>query len=291
MRRRRLITGMSALAVAPRPARAAEATDARLVAMTFNIRLDLVSDGPNAWPLRRELVASLLRFHGVDVLGVQEALAHQVRHLAEDLPGHAWVGAGREDGREAGEFSAVFYRRERFEPGASGTFWLSPTPEVAGRRGWDAAFPRVATWVELRERRSGRAFLVVNTHFDHRGEQARAESAALLVSWLKQRSPERPALLLGDFNCAPGSAPYRTLTAPGALVDAIETSPLGHHGPTFTFQGFDFTTRTGEAIDHVLLRPSPSWSVLRHGTLADHRDGRCPSDHYPVLVELALRAG
>ena len=154
--------------------------------------------------------------------------------------------------------------------------------------GWDAAFPRVATWARLRDRDSGHTLLVVNTHFDHHGEIARRESAILLEAWLRERSGTSLAVLLGDFNSTTASDAYRTLTAPDRLVDGASLSESPHHGPSFTFQGFDFSATACETIDFVFLRNPAGVRVLRHGALSDHWDGRYPSDHFPVLVELRL---
>lgn len=306
MHRRRLVSGLTgaglglALPASGQPARDGASSmlgDARgngterINLMTFNIRLDLASDGPNAWPHRHGFVASMLRFHDVDIAGVQEALSHQLSELTRDAPEYRFVGVGRDDGRQAGEFSAILYRHDRFEVVDSGTFWLSATPEAPGSRGWDAAFPRVATWAKLRDRRSGAALLVVNTHFDHRGDVARRESAALLASWMSDPARNGPAVLLGDFNCTSASDAYRTVTVKGDLVDSASLCATPHHGPSFTFQGFDFSARSGETIDFVFLRKHSGLTVVRHGTLADHWDGRYPSDHFPVLVELLLAPG
>src|SRR5688500_6102370 len=206
--------------------------------MTFNLRLDLASDGPNAWPYRRDWVASLIRFHAPDAVGVQEALAHMLTELDTRLPGFARVGVGRADGREGGEFSAILYRTDRLELLDDGTFWLSPTPEVAGSKGWDAAIERIATWARFRDRRTGCSYLHVNTHFDHVGEQARQESARLIRRRLPSLARGLPIVLTGDLNTEPTAAPYRVFTrdtlgadAQPPLLDAFHRSTTGHYGP------------------------------------------------------------
>jgi endonuclease/exonuclease/phosphatase family metal-dependent hydrolase len=255
--------------------------------MTFNIRYDTPNDGPNAWPHRKDWVASLVRFHGADAVGVQEAEAHQLTDLDARLPGFARVGVGRTDGRAEGEFSAILYRAERLALLDSGTFWLSPTPEVPGSKGWDTAIERIATWARFEDRRTGCRHVHLNTHFDHIGEQARQESARLIRHRLAALAGGLPVIVTGDLNTPPEGAPYRILTrdtiagAVPPLVDAFAASRSGHYGPTSTWTEFR-AIEPGRRIDYVLV--SSGIEVLAHGILPDSWDGRFPSDHLPVLA-------
>jgi endonuclease/exonuclease/phosphatase family metal-dependent hydrolase len=275
--------------VAEQPAPAASAVVAPLRVMTFNLRLDVASDGPNAWPYRRDRVAGLIRFYDADVVGVQEALAHMLSELDTRLPGFARVGVGRADGRAGGEFSAILYRTDRLELLESGTFWLSPTPEVPGSKGWDAAIERIATWGRFRDRRTGCTYVHLNTHFDHIGEQARQESAKLIRGRLATLSAGLPVLVTGDLNSDPSSAAYRVFTrdsiagAVAPLRDAHAVSRDGHYGPESTWTAFR-EIEPGRRIDYVLV--SSGVPVLAHGILTDRWDGRFPSDHLPVLAML-----
>jgi endonuclease/exonuclease/phosphatase family metal-dependent hydrolase len=258
--------------------------------MTFNIRYDNPNDGVNAWPNRREWVASLIRFHGADVVGVQEALAHMLTELDQRLPGFARVGVGRADGRARGEFSAILYRTDRLALLDSGTFWLSPTPEVVASKGWDAAIERVATWARFRDRRTGCSLLHLNTHFDHMGEQARQESARLIRRRLPGLAAGLPMVVTGDLNADPTSGAYRILTrdtiagASPPLSDAMTVSRSGHYGPTSSWTAFK-AIEPNRRIDYVLV--SSAVEVLSHGILPDSWDGRFPSDHLPVLASVA----
>jgi endonuclease/exonuclease/phosphatase family metal-dependent hydrolase len=258
--------------------------------MTFNIRYDNPRDGVNAWPNRKDWVASLIRFHGADAVGVQEALLRQLGDLDARLPGWARVGVGRTDGREAGEFSAILFRTDRLEPLESGTFWLSPTPEVPGSKGWDAAIERVATWARFRDRRTGCRYLHLNTHFDHLGEQARQESARLIRRRLPELAAGLPVIVTGDLNATPSSAAYRIFTrdtiagAIPPLADAYAVSRTGHYGPNSSWTEFK-AIDPGHRIDYVLV--SPGVDVLAHGVLTDSWEGRFPSDHMPVLATVA----
>jgi endonuclease/exonuclease/phosphatase family metal-dependent hydrolase len=278
--------------VAPTSASVSATTPLRV--MTFNLRLDVASDGPNAWPHRRDRVAALIRFHGADVVGVQEALAHMLTDLDGRLPGFARIGVGRADGRAGGEFSAILYRADRVELIDSGTFWLSPTPDVPGSKGWDTAIERVATWGRFRDRRTGCRYVHLNTHFDHIGEQARQESARLIRRRLADLSAGLPVIVTGDLNAEPTSAPYRVFTrdtiagAIPPLRDALTVSKDGHYGPTSSWTAFK-EIEPGRRIDYVLV--SQPITVLAHGILTDRWDDRFPSDHLPVVAVLGPICG
>ena len=255
-------------------------------AMTFNIRLDIASDGENAWSHRQEMVAALIRHEAPDLLGTQEVLLHQKQYLETALPDYTFVGVGRDDGAQGGEFSPLAWRSERFELLEAGTFWLSPTPDVPGKA-WDAAYPRVATWAVLRDRRSGATVRALNTHFDHVGVVARANAARMIAQWVASGpAADAPAIVMGDFNSPPGSEPYRILadTARSGLADARAISRAPPYGPPGTFTAFDIAAATEAPIDHVFV--SAGLAVERLAVVTQHWEGRLPSDHYPVVVDL-----
>lgn len=260
--------------------------------MSFNIRYANHGDGLNAWPFRRTMVAGSLRFHDIDVAGLQEALRSQIDDLAKQLPQYDWVGVGRDDGKDAGEFSPIFYRRDRFALIDSGTFWLSPTPEKVASKGWDAALPRIATWARLKEKRLGRVWYFLNTHFDHVGEKAREESAKLIFERLRTIADNQLLLVLtGDFNVRKDSASYRTLTSnpPGGdgwhLDDAHAKTESPHFGLTTTWNGFERPV-PDQKIDFILF--AGPLRVLQHAIPGDMADGRFASDHYAVVAEFAV---
>lgn len=249
--------------------------------MTFNIRVDLASDGENAWPERKEIAASMIRFHAADLVGLQEALPRQLADLEALLPAFRRVGVGR--GADLGdEASAILYRADRFELIEHDTFWLSETPAVAGSLGWDARYPRIVTWAKLRDRRTGEILLHFNTHLDHAGAVARREGALLLRSRIDALAKDDPVIVTGDFNATPDSEPYAIMTAdPDRLRDAFAISQCPPHGPSGSWNGFTAIER-GRRIDYVFV--SPGWRVLEHAILSDSFDGRFPSDHLPVLA-------
>lgn len=250
---------------------------------TYNLRLNTPDDGPNAWPQRRDTVRALIGYHQIDLLGTQEGLIDQVEDLAA-MPGFAYVGVGRDDGKRAGEHSAIFYRTDRFALLAHGDFWLSETPTVPGK-GWDATCcNRIASWAKLRERRSRRVFFVFAVHFDHQGVIARRESAHLMLREMHDIAGDSPVLCLGDFNATPDSEPIGIMSA--ALRDARQVSQTPPYGPVGTFNDFRIDAPLKDRIDYIFL--GPGWQVLRYAALTDSRDGRFPSDHLPVVARVRL---
>ncbi len=216
---------------------------------------------------------------------MQEVLRGQVDDLEMLLPEYAWFGVGRDDGVDGGEFSPVFYRRERFELVDGETFWLSESPNLAGSKSWDAALTRIASWVILRDTITGQYFFHLNTHFDHRGDRARFESAALIVSSLERLADGNPVIVTGDFNVEPDTAAYRVMT--DRLIDARLGSVSEPHGPETTFAGFTVDPEeTGGRIDYIFV--DDSISVLSYGVVSDQWHGHYPSDHLPVVAELVL---
>ena len=257
--------------------------------MTFNIRYDEPKDGVNAWPNRKQKVADVIRFHNADIVGVQEALLSQLRDLEKLLPYLAWCGVGRDDGKEAGEYSAILYRKSRFRLLACETFWLSPTPQTPGSKGWDAAYPRIVTFAKFRDRVTRRTFYHFNTHFDHRGEKARTESASLILRKIGEIAGTSPFVLTGDLNVKEDSDAYKTLTNKNAttkLSDARYASVNGHFGGDSTFNEFK-ELQPGRKIDYIFVREG--MRVLEHGALSDQWNGLWASDHIPVLAEIELR--
>lgn len=255
-------------------------------AVTFNIRYGTAPDGVHRWESRRDLLLQTLRTLDPDVLGLQEVLAFQADVLREALPEYGFVGVGRDDGREGGEFAPILYRKRRFTPVASGYFWLSPDSRTPGSVGWDAALTRMVTWVRLQFRENPLvSCTVLNTHLDHRGSVARAESAKLLRRTIEALGGT-PVVLLGDFNCTPGSPPYDTLTLPwgngGELLDTFSLAQ-DSAGGSGTFHGFR-GTRDGGRIDWILV--NRRWRVLHCEIDHSQQEGRYPSDHFPVAATL-----
>lgn len=260
--------------------------DAAVDVMTFNIRVDVASDGEDAWPNRVEAVAATIR--EADVVGVQEATPAMLDTLMARLPAFRRFGVGREaDG--GGEQSAILVRRGRFDVVAGGTFWLSPTPTEAGSVGWDAALPRIATWARL-EDADGRTFTLVNTHFDHVGETARTESASLVAERAVALADGGPLVVTGDMNATPDTDAYAALAA--ALDDARLVSETPPAGGDATWNAFG-TATDDRRIDYVFV--AGPVRVLQTATL-DRTIGdvlgtdnpRLPSDHHAVTATLTF---
>ncbi len=275
---------------------------AALAVMSFNIRYNNPGDSLDAWPERSQDVATLIRYHAPDVVGLQEALRGQLVDLAHALPEYAWIGEGRSREERGNEYSAILYRRDRLRVVESGTFWLSETPETPYSRGWDAALERIATWARFEVLGSeaelgsdggpggdpaaastSKRLVHLNTHFDHRGEQARLESARLIAAWTRANAGGDPVVVTGDLNTLPGSAPIAALSGAG-LHDAFTATATPHHGPTGTWNGFraiDIERR----IDYIFI--DARVRVEKHAILPGIRpNGRFASDHLPVLAHI-----
>jgi endonuclease/exonuclease/phosphatase family metal-dependent hydrolase len=267
--------------------------DAALRVMTFNIRLNTPGDGPNAWPHRKTLAASMIRFHDADIVGLQEVLRNQLDDLTLLLRDYGWFGVGRDDGKDAGEFMTVFYRKDRLKVLEQSTFWLAETTDKP-IKGWDADCYRVVTWGKFSDLETGKVFYLFNTHFDHMGVIARRESAKLLLKSVEQIAGVFPVIVTGDFNSTPDSEPYQILTLgwpelpAGKLVDTESISLYPHHGPQGTVSGWNFDNMAkANTIDYIFIKNNVK--SLRHATLSDNFDGRFPSDHMPVLAELEIQ--
>jgi len=254
--------------------------------MTYNLRVAVADDAEPSWTVRREAVASMIRFHAPDVVGVQEALRPMIDDLDERLGDYAWVGRGR--GADQDEHCALFYRPARLTLDRHDTFWLSTTPEEDGSRSWGAAYPRIVTWAAFTDDPSPLSLVVANTHFDHDSARARRESARILGRRVDPLADSTPLAVVGDLNAPPRSSPYRHLVDSDgpALRDALYESARPHHGPLATFNGFDAQVQPGERIDYVFVRGP--LTVQRHGTLTDRWNGHFPSDHCPVVADVSL---
>lgn len=253
--------------------------------MTYNIRLNTASDSLNAWPYRKDNLASQVLFHEVQLLGVQEALHNQMVDLKERLPRYKFVGVGRDDGKEKGEYSAIFYDTARLQVLQSSTFWLSLTPEVPGSKSWDAAITRIVTWARFKDKKSNKIFYAFNTHFDHLGKEARRESARLLLQKVAAIAGKTRAVVTGDFNATPNDEPIQVVTEKNNalhLTDSKALSGTPHYGPEGTFNGFGAKERDNLPIDYIFLKGP--WKVKKHATLSQTWGGRFASDHFAVFA-------
>ncbi|WP_169976566.1 endonuclease/exonuclease/phosphatase family protein [Tautonia rosea] len=261
--------------------------------MSFNIRYGTAGDGKDAWEHRKDLVIETIKTFSPDLLGTQETLAFQRDFLATKLPEYSSFSAGRDDGREQGEMMAVFYRTDRFQVIDSGHFWLSETPDQPGSTSWDSSLPRMVTWLKLRDLQNADSLPVAlfNTHFDHRGEMARLESARLLRRMIAKLAPIARVVVTGDFNCAEGSPPYQAIfvedsdTGPN-LIDTYRAAHPEHRSDEGTYSGFRADASRGPRIDWIAC--SDDWKIRSAAIDRSARNGRTPSDHFPVTAILTL---
>ncbi len=255
--------------------------------MSFNIRLNTSRDSLNAWPHRKDLVASEILFHEAHIIGLQEALNEQMNDLQERLKDYKYAGVGRDDGQTRGEYCAIFYDTKRLQALESKTFWLSETPEVPGSKGWDAQITRVVTWIKFRDLKTKKIFYAFNTHFDHIGKVARKESAKLLLQKIKEIAGDTPAVITGDFNSNPSDEPIQVILDPQnpqRLTDSKSISETPHYGPTGTFNAFKNAEIDDQPIDFIFLKGK--WKVKKHATISQTWKGRFASDHFAVFAVL-----
>lgn len=283
-----------------------------MVIATYNLRNANASDSTNGngWGQRYPYIAQLIQFHGFDIFGTQEGKYHQLQDLKNAMPGYDYIGVGRDDGKQGGEYSAIFYREEKFEVLDHGDFWLSETTDRPNK-GWDAVLPRICTWGKFRDRQTGFTFLFFNLHMDHIGVQARAESAKLILKKVKEFPEKLPAVLTGDFNVDQNNESYLLLDQSGLMRDAYQVADF-KYAPNGTFNNFHADRKTDSRIDHIFL--TKEFDVKKYGILTDtYRSevkestekeqsanfpkevsmqkyvARTPSDHFPVMIVVEIK--
>jgi len=256
-----------------------------LKVMTYNIRLSLESDKENSWDNRKQDALALMNYYHPDYFGVQEAVPQQMTDIKTGLKDYDYVGVGRDDGKNQGEYSAIFYDKNKLEVLKSGTFWLSETPEEPSK-GWDAAYNRVCTYALFKLKKSGKMFYAFNVHFDHVGDIARVNSSKLILEKIKELNTENlPLTLTGDFNLTDETEPIKIISK--SLDNAYYHSKKPHYGPKGTFTAFDVNTIPKERIDYIFVKGFETETIR---TINDRRENLLyPSDHFPILAKIEFK--
>ncbi len=251
---------------------------------TFNVRYDNPADSMNNWQYRKDRVADFVKSQNLDVVGMQEVLHNQLEDLKARLPEYTEVGVGRDDGKTQGEYSPLFFKKDRFDLLDSNTFWLSQYPDSVGFIGWDGACTRIATWAKLKDKNSGRIIMAVNTHFDHVGTEARTKSALLIIDKIKEIVGEQPAVLTGDFNVSDKWDAYQTITTNEFVMkDAFKIAEK-KEGVDYTFHDFGrIPADSCEKIDYIFV--TPQIKVVDELIPAE-TPGQFLSDHNPHVATL-----
>jgi endonuclease/exonuclease/phosphatase family metal-dependent hydrolase len=258
-----------------------------LKVMTFNIRFDTPKDGPNQWLYRRDAAAQIIKNEAPDIVGTQEVVFNQLKDLQSRLNDYDVIGVGRTDGKEKGEFSAVFYRKEKFKAIDSGTFWLSETPDIPSK-GWDAQLERIATWAILEDKKSGKQIFAINTHLDHKGKTAQLEGSKLILEKIQSLRRGLPVVLTGDFNITPADEVYKFLVNPSNPYPLVHTRDAAEtkSGPEGTYHNFGALRLQRALIDYIMT--DPSVQVLEYRVLPDKLNDIYLSDHAPVIARIRL---
>jgi endonuclease/exonuclease/phosphatase family metal-dependent hydrolase len=251
---------------------------------SFNIRYDTPLDKENSWANRKNNILQMLSYYSWDVFGLQEVRDNQLNDI-KDLNGYNYEGIGREEGSSASEACSIFYKKDIFYKEDSGTFWLSLTPAVSSRS-WNSDCPRICTWVKLRDKRTGKVFVFINTHFDHKSEEARIESSKMIIQFVENKFSGLPVILVGDFNSDPEEICYKELSS--KLSDARKISQVPHYGPIGTFNNFEYNIswKLLKEIDHVFVNNHVI--VKRTATIVDSFDRAFPSDHFPLAANIEV---
>ncbi|MHA4845905.1 endonuclease/exonuclease/phosphatase family protein [Flavitalea antarctica] len=263
------------------------ATQAQLLKVaTFNVRYDNKRDTGNLWVDRAPVVSALIRFHDFDIFGTQEALKNQLDDISQALPEYTRYGLGRDDGKDKGEHSAIYFKSGEFKLLKSGDFWLSETPDKPSL-GWDATCcNRISSWVQLQHKKSGKKFYVFNAHFDHQGVKARKESAILILKKIKEIAAGQPVIFTGDLNGSQTSEWYLTLANSDMLTDSYKGVKYPYANNA-SFNSFGRARKGYEIIDHIFI--SKHFAPSKWGILTDTYHGKFPSDHFPVVAYLTLK--
>ena len=251
--------------------------------MTYNIRLNVASDGENAWPNRKDYFMSQVQFYSPDIFGVQEATPSQVIDIAPGMPKYSKFGIGREEGG-TGEACTIYYKKDRFKLQDSNTFWLSETPNVVSR-GWDAACNRVCTYGLFTDLKTKKTFYVFNLHLDHMGEVARVKGVQVVLDKIKAINTKKyPVFLMGDFNSEPNTPQITEIKK--VMDDTRDVSKEKPFGPSGTFNNFKHNEPVTLLIDYIFISKNSGLTVQKHAVLSDSKDLKYPSDHLPVLIEV-----
>jgi len=255
-----------------------------ITVMTYNIKYDNKNDTVNNWNFRKEAMVDLLKHYQAEVIGMQEVLHRQLAYLDSSLTDYSYVGVGRDDGKQKGEYSPIFYENTKLKVLNSSTFWLSETPEKISK-GWDASLERICTYALFEDPKNRKKFWVFNTHFDHRGKKARANSVRLIVQKIKEINTENfPVVFMGDLNLAPEEEPIRFLQE--QLTDGQSASKQAFYGPTGTSHGFDHNRVLERRIDYIFVE---GFKVEQYIHIDDRMENNMHiSDHLPVLATLKM---
>ena len=257
-------------------------TNGQISFMTFNIRYDNPKDNLNWWEYRKSSVVQMFNFYSPEIIGIQEGLYHQLKYIKNSLPEYDYVGVGRDDGKTKGEYAAIFYKKKKFRPISSQTYWLSETPKVISI-GWDASMERIVTFGEFQDKDTKESIFIYNCHFDHRGKLSRENSAKLILDILEKNEIEiNKIIFMGDLNCIPDSKPIKILKS--KLEDSYEISLKKPYGPNGTSNGFNLDRLIERRIDYIFTK---NIEVLEHRIIDDRRTNNLfISDHLPVITKI-----
>lgn len=251
--------------------------------MSYNIRLDIATDGENSWSNRKDFFTSQIQFYAPDIFGVQEATPNQVTDIASALPSYKFIGIAR-DGEGKGESCSIYYNPKRLEVKETQTFWLSETPSEISR-GWDAAYNRVCTYALFKDVKTKKMFWVFNAHLDHIGNEARIKGVALILQKMKAvNTKDYPIIFMGDLNSEPNTP--QILAIKKVMDDTHDVSVEKPFGPSGTFNNFKHNEAVTTRIDYIFISKNSGLTVQKYAVLSDAIDLKYPSDHFAVYIQI-----
>ena len=252
-----------------------------LKVMTFNIRYGSADDGENSWNNRKSMLFDVVRDFNPDIFGMQEVLNFQQNELQNEFQNYLMVGVGRDDGKTKGEYSPIFFSKDRFIRDTTETFWYSDTPHIPGSTGWGNEITRICTWVKLFDKFSGKSLYVLNTHLDHMSVPSRIKSAEALIAKIKSFKNKAPVIITGDFNSGENEETIQSIENFGMIDSYRSLHPKSAHEGTFNgFTGDD----TKDKIDFIFA--SKDFKAIKSEIIKTNKNGKYPSDHFPVTAVL-----
>ncbi len=266
--------------------------DVRLKVATYNIQMSPDAK-KNFWQTRKDAAKKLLDYYRFDIWGSQETFLHQIEYIIPS--GYGFVGVGRDDGATKGEFSPIFYNKEKLEVLNSGTFWISETPEKVSF-GWGAKYRRICTWGEFKDKKSGKVFFFFNTHLDHKVAKAQEEGVKLIVGKIEEITKDKPFILTGDFNIKLGDdklAPIVNSSKFQHARDVSKTVPYGASGTYHAYSGvskafidYIFTSKNIKVLKYVILTDRIGAQPCDEPKIGKRQDVDYASDHFPIVTEI-----
>lgn len=248
--------------------------------MSFNIRYgDL---GTLTAEDRYDDVEAVIEKGKPDSIGLQEATPEWMDYLKANLEDYAYVGVGRDDGVNTGEYAAIFYLKDKYTATDSGTFWLSDTPDTPSM-GWGADCYRICTWVVLENKETKETYVHMNSHFDFANDDVKYNSAEMINAKAKEFST-LPVVFTADMNFTENSVYYEKFISAGVFrnTKTVAEDTMDY----LTYHDRMPLTHKDSVLDYIMINDKFDADVYRVVT-ADN--GHYVSDHFPIYADITIK--